>query len=263
MVILIWCLFFSLLLSEKRISDVFALRDDFINNVTHEFKTPISTISLASEGLLEEEISKNAKMFERCINVIREENRRLERMVETILQTASISKKSSVMQTKRENMDIQYCIEPAIKEIRMLLSQRKGNIVVKYSAANGMAFVDKPQIILVIKNILDNAIKYTLNAPPEIGIKTFNQGKYVVISIKDNGIGIAKKEQKRIFSRLYRSSTGYVHNVKGYGLGLYSAQAIIKSHKGKIEVESEINKGSTFIIYLPVIKKELITNKIN
>ncbi|MDR0368723.1 MAG: HAMP domain-containing histidine kinase [Bacteroidales bacterium] len=254
MVILIWCLFFSLLLSEKRISEVVALRDDFINNITHEFKTPISTISLASESLLDKDISEDVEMREKCIDVIREENERLERMVETILQTASISRKSFLQRQKKSELDVQYCIEPAVKEILTLLHQKKGSITVEYSAKKAIVYIDEPQIILVIKNILDNAIKYTLNEPPHLEIKTANRGKYILISIKDNGLGITKKEQKKIFNKLYRSSTGDVHDVKGYGLGLYNAQAIVKSHKGKIEVESEINKGSTFTICLPTVK---------
>lgn len=253
-VFIVWLLFIYLLFTDKRINEVSVLRDDFVNNITHEFKTPISTIALATESLLDKDVLENKDMREKCVEVIQEENERLERMVETILQTASTSQKSFLLRQKKNDVDSHYCIEPAIKEILLLLHKKKGTITVEYSAKNSITHIDGTQIILVIKNILDNAIKYTLDVPPHIEIKTVNKGKYILISIKDNGIGMTKKQQKKIFNKLYRSNTGDIHNVKGYGLGLYNAKAIIKSHKGKIKVESELNKGSTFTIYLPVVK---------
>ena len=253
-VLIVWFLFIYLLFTDKRINEVSVLRDDFVNNITHEFKTPISTIALATESLSDKDVLENKDMREKCIEIIREENERLERMVETILQTASVSKKSFLLRQKKNDVESHYCIEPAIKEILLLLHKKKGTITVEYLAKNSIAHIDGTQIILVIKNILDNAIKYASDVPPHIEIKTVNKGKYILISIKDNGIGMTKKQQKKIFNKLYRSNTGDVHNVKGYGLGLYNAKAIIKSHKGKIKVESELNKGSTFTIYLPVVK---------
>ena len=254
-VVLIICLLFVyLLFTNKRMSEVSILQNDFINNITHEFKTPIATIAVAAEGLKDEDIRQNTDLAQNYISIIQEENERLERMVETILQSSSVSRKSFLIRQKKNDVDSHYCIESAIKEVLLLLHQKKGTITVEYLAKNPIANIDGTQIILVIKNILDNAIKYTFNTPPHIEIKTVNKGKYLLISIKDNGIGISKKQQKKIFNKLYRSNTRDVHKVKGYGLGLYNVKAIIKSHKGKIKVESKLNKGSTFTIYLPTVK---------
>ena len=248
---LVYLLFIYLLSTDIRISKISELRDNFINNITHEFKTPISSIALATESLLDDDVLNNKEVREKCINAIREENERLERMVDTILQTASMDQKSFLLRQKKNNEDVHYCIEPAIKEILLLLHKKEGTITIDYCAKNSIAFIDKTQIILTIKNILDNAVKYTLDVPPRIEMKTSNKGKYLLISIKDNGIGMNKKQQRKIFNKLYRSNTGNIHNVKGYGLGLYNVKAIIKSHKGKIKVDSELNKGSIFTIYLP------------
>ena len=253
-IILVFLLFIYLLFTGIRISKMSELRNNFVNNITHEFKTPIASIALATESLLDKDVLENKDVREKCIKAIQEENERLEKMVDTILQTAFMDQKSSLLRQGRENIDVHYCIEPAVNEILLLLHKKEGTINIDYLAENSIACIEKSQLILVIKNILDNAIKYTLNTPPRIEMKTSNKGKYLLISIKDNGIGMERKQQKKIFNKLYRSNMGNVHNVKGYGLGLYNVKTIIKSHKGKIKVESEPNKGSTFIIYLPIAK---------
>lgn len=253
-ILIVWFLFIYLLFTDKKINEVSILRDDFVNNITHELKTPISTIALATESLSDNDVLENKDMREKCIKIIREENERLERMAETILQTASVSKKSFLLRQEKNDVNLHSCIELAVKEMILLLHQKKGVITVEYTAKNPIAHIDETQIILAIKNMLDNAIKYASDVPLHVEIKTVNKGEYILISIQDNGIGITKKQEKKIFKKLYRSNTGDVHNVKGYGLGLYNAKAIIKSHKGKIKVESELDKGSTFTIYLPVVK---------
>lgn len=251
-VLFIYLLFMYLLRTDIRISEVSELRNEFFNNITHEFKTPIATIALATEGLMDKDVMANKEAQENYIRIIQTENKRLENMVNTILKSTLNSEKSLLLQQVKHNVDIHYCIEPAIKEVLMLLQEKNGSISVNYKAKNAISCVDGAQIILVIKNILENAIKYVLDAPPQIEIQTENKGKYIVISVKDNGIGMTQLQQKKIFNKLYRVQFGNIHNVKGFGLGLYIAKAIIKSHNGKITVESEPNKGSTFKIYLSI-----------
>jgi two-component system phosphate regulon sensor histidine kinase PhoR len=249
-VLFIFLLFIYLLQTDIRISEISELRTEFINNITHEFKTPIATIALATEGLLDKDIAANKEAQENYIRIIQTENKRLENMVGTILESVLVSEKSFLLRQAKNNVDVHYCIEPAIKEVLMLLQEKNGTIAVNYLAKNAISYVDGSQIIQVIKNILENAIKYVWDKPPHIEIQTENKGKHIVISVKDNGIGMTQSQQKKIFNKLYRVQFGNIHNVKGYGLGLYNAMAIIKSHNGKITVESEPNKGSTFRIYL-------------
>jgi two-component system phosphate regulon sensor histidine kinase PhoR len=249
-VLFTYLLFIYLLHTDIRISEVSELRNEFINNITHEFKTPIATIALATEGLLDKDIMTNKEAQKNYIRIIQTENKRLENMVSTILESALISEKSFLLKQTRNNLDIHYCIELAIKEVLMLLQEKNGTITVNYLAKNPILYIDGGQIIQVIKNILDNAIKYVWDSPPYIEIQTENKGKYVVISVKDNGIGMSQSQQKKIFKKLYRVQFGNIHNVKGYGLGLYNAKAIIQLYNGKITVESELNKGSIFKIYL-------------
>jgi two-component system phosphate regulon sensor histidine kinase PhoR len=253
-VFFIYLLFLYLLHTDIKISEISELRHEFVNNITHEFKTPIATIALATEGLLDKDVMANKEAQENYIRVIQTENKRLEKMVSTILGSALISERSFLLQQVKNNVDVHYCIELAIKEVLMLLQEKNGTISINYSAKRSISYIDGTQIVQVIKNILENAIKYVLDAPPKIEIQTENKGKYIIVSVKDNGIGMTQSQQKKIFNKLYRVPFGNVHNVKGYGLGLYNARAIIKSHNGKITVESEPNKGSTFKIYLSNIK---------
>jgi two-component system phosphate regulon sensor histidine kinase PhoR len=251
-VLFIYLLFIYLLYTDVRISEVSELRNEFVNNITHEFKTPIATIALATEGLMDKDVMANKEAQENYIRIIQTENKRLENMVSSILKSTLNSEKSLLLQQVKHSVDVHYCIDPAIKEVLMLLQEKNGTISVNYMAKNAISCIDGGQIIQVFKNILENAIKYVLDGPPRIEIQTENKGKYIVISIKDNGIGMTQSQQKKIFNKLYRVQFGNIHNVTGFGLGLYIAKAIIKSHHGKITVESELNKGSTFRIYLSI-----------
>jgi signal transduction histidine kinase len=255
-VLLIYLLFVYLLFTEKKISEVLEQRNEFVNNITHEFKTPIATIRLATEGLSDNDILANKEIRNNYVHIIQTENTRLEYMVGTLLERTLISKKTFWIQQKRDNLDIHYCIDGAIKEVLLLLQEKNGIIEMDYSATQSIVYMDGYQITMVIKNILENAIKYKKDTiPPHIEIATINKGKYVIVSIKDNGIGIGKRQLKKIFYKLYRIPTRNTQPIKGYGLGLYNAQAIIKSHRGKITVESELNKGSIFKIWIQIIKK--------
>lgn len=237
------------ILRQKKISE---MKNDFINNMTHEFKTPISTISLACEALGDKDIIKSENLYNNYINVINEENRRLGGMAERILQSASLEKGQIIL--KKEEINVHEVIIEAIKNIQLQVEKKGGMIETLFKAENHIVDADKVHITNVIFNLLDNANKYTPVAP-KIVISTENSYSGLLISVKDNGLGISKANQKKIFEKLYRVPTGNIHNVKGFGLGLSYVKAIVERHGGKITLESEINEGTKFIIYLPLIKK--------
>lgn len=234
------------ILKQKKVSD---MKNDFINNMTHEFKTPISTISLACEALGDKDIIKSESLYENYINVINEENRRLDNMAERILQSALLEKGQIIL--KMEEFDIHEVISAAIHNIQLQVEKKGGNINTIFNAQKHLLQADKIHITNVIFNLLDNANKYTTKTP-EITIKTENSYSGILISVMDNGPGISKANQKKIFEKLYRIPSGNIHNVKGFGLGLSYVKAIVEQHGGKITLESELNKGTNFIIYLPI-----------
>lgn len=231
---------------QKKLSE---MKNDFINNMTHEFKTPISTISLACEALKDEDIVKSGTLYENYINMIDEENNRLGGMAEKILQSARLEKDKIVL--NKEEVDVHEIIREAMKNIQLQVEKKGGKIITELNAEKHILNADRVHLTNVIFNLLDNANKYTPHNP-EIIIKTGNSYSGIIISIKDNGIGIGKSNQKKVFEKLYRVPTGNIHNVKGFGLGLSYVKAIIDAHGGKISLESELNKGTKFIITLPV-----------
>lgn len=243
-VVIAFSFFFILfnLLRQKRLSE---MKTDFINNMTHEIKTPISTISLACEMVKDNSTALDKEQYENLISVIAEENKRLASMSEKILQTAIMERGG--MNLKKELVDIHSIIENSAKNINLWIVQKHGKITLNLQAKKHFAYVDKVHFENVMFNLLDNAIKYS-SSKPEITVSTINQGGNIVISIEDKGIGIDKKEIKKIFESLYRVPKGDVHNVKGYGLGLCYVKEIVKEHDGKISVKSEVGEGSTFII---------------
>lgn len=249
MIVIIYLLFLYTIISTIQYKKVLKLRDDFVDNMTHEFKTPIATISIASEALGDKDILANAKIRENYVKIISIENKRLERMVETILSNATLNKR---MRSKlnKEVIDINVLAEEVVNMFRVILDKKQGQIIC-LKAKDPLIQLDKEKMLIAIKNILDNAIKYTKDKP-FIRIEITNQKKKILIKISDNGIGIERKYNARIFDRLFRISTGNVHDVRGYGLGLNYVKEIVRSHGGKIKVESKKNKGSTFKIYLPV-----------
>jgi len=238
------------LLRQKRLSE---MKTDFINNMTHEIKTPISTISLACEMLSDKTTSLEAEQKAGFVTIIAEENKRLAAMAEKILQTAIIDR--GRMDLKKERTDIHRLIEKSVNNIRLWVDQKEGFVEASLNAANHFAEVDPVHFENVIFNLLDNAIKYSPHHP-EIFIRTENTNGHLVITVRDNGIGIEKKELKKIFDSLYRVPTGNIHNVKGFGLGLCYVKAIISSHEGHIGVDSEIGKGTTFTIKIPVLHEK-------
>ena len=233
---------------QKKLSE---MKNDLINNMTHEFKTPISTIALACEALRDRDIQKSEAMYNNYISVISEENKRLGGMAEQILQQAVFAK--GKMKLNKEIIDMNMIIEDSVKRKQLEVQSKSGKIVIQKTAGDTMILGDKIHLTNTIINLLDNAIKYTLDAP-YITVNTLNKGDALLIRVSDNGIGISKSNQKRIFEKLYRVHTGNVHNFKGFGLGLNYVKVIVELHKGSINVDSEPGKGSTFTVVLPLEK---------
>lgn len=237
----------STIIKQKKISDI---KNDFINNMTHEFKTPISTISLACEALNDEDMEKDVLLTHNYVSIINEENKRLGKMAEKILQTAVLDK--AQLKMKQEIVDIHKIIEDVLKSMHIVFESRNGSVHKQLEAPNHLITGDRVHLTNVIYNLLDNANKYTPNAPT-ITIQTKNKTpNEITISIKDNGIGISKSNQKKIFEKLYRVPTGNRHDVKGFGLGLSYVKVIVEIHEGNISVESELKKGSCFNLSFPI-----------
>jgi len=233
------------IIKQKRLSE---MKNDFINNMTHEFKTPISTISLACQALTDDDILKSEMLYKNYLNVIGDENTRLGVMAEKILQTAVLEK--GQIKLKKEPMDIHFVINEVIKNIRLQVEVKNGEIITDLNAKSNIVNADKIHVTNVIYNLVDNANKYSPEKPL-IVIATESNETGVYISVEDNGIGISHSNLKKIFDKLYRVPTGNVHNVKGFGLGLSYVKTIIEMHNGTVDVESELKKGSKFTIYLP------------
>jgi two-component system, OmpR family, phosphate regulon sensor histidine kinase PhoR len=234
------------ILKQRRLSE---MKNDFINNMTHEFKTPISTISLACQALTDDDMVKSEALYQNYLYVISDENKRLGVMAEKILQTAVLEK--GQVKLKIEPMDIHFVINEVIKNIKLQIEARGGEIITEFDAASNIINADKLHITNVIYNLVDNGIKYSYETP-RIIIATESNEAGVYISVEDNGIGISHANLKKIFDKLYRVPTGNVHNVKGFGLGLSYVKTIVEMHKGTIDVVSELKKGSKFTIYLPI-----------
>ncbi|MCX6304533.1 MAG: HAMP domain-containing sensor histidine kinase [Bacteroidetes bacterium] len=235
---------------QKRLSE---MKNDFINNMTHEFKTPISTISLACEALSDKELRGSAEFLDSYLSMIQEENKRLAGMAEKILQTAVIDK--GQLKMNREIIDLHEIIIDVIKNLRIQVEIKDGEITRRLKATKPKIEGDKVHVTNLVYNLLDNANKYSPKRPM-IRISTENAGNGIVMTIEDNGIGISKTEQKKIFDKLYRVPTGNIHEVRGFGLGLSYVKAIVEEHHGKISIESEANKGSKFKVFLPFVIKE-------
>ena len=233
------------IIRQKKISE---MKSDFINNMTHEFKTPIATISLAADTITNPKVISNESSIRHFIGMIKKENSRMNKKVETILQIASLDKKE--IEFKFENVSLHLIIEHAIETIDIQVQQRNGKITLNLEAAEHFIYGDSEHLTNLVNNLLDNAIKYSPESP-EISVATKNNERGILLSVADKGIGMSKAVQSKIFERFYRQSSGNVHDVKGFGLGLNYARAIIDAHRGTINVFSEPSKGSRFEIFLP------------
>ncbi len=237
---------------QKKLTD---MKNDFINNMTHEFKTPISTISLAAQMLNDPVMVKSPAMFNHISGVINDETKRLRLQVEKVLQMSMFDRRKTQM--KLHNVDVNDLIAGVMSTFKIKVEKFGGSIEADLPAEDMIVAVDEMHFTNVIFNLLDNAVKYRREDVPLsllISTRIISDDK-VEIAIKDNGIGIKKDDLKKIFDKFYRVSTGNRHDVKGFGLGLAYVHKIIKDHKGYIRVESELNEGSTFIITLPLIKE--------
>jgi len=234
------------IIRQKKISEI---KSDFINNMTHEFKTPIATISLAADTITNPKIINNEASIRHFIGMIKKENSRMNKKVETILQIASLDKKE--IEFRFETVSMHTIIEHAIETIDIQVQQRNGKITLNLDAVEPVVCGDSEHLASLLNNLLDNAIKYSPESP-DITISTKNDGKGIILSVEDKGIGMSKSVQSKIFERFYRQSSGNVHDVKGFGLGLNYARAIIEAHKGNITVYSDLGKGSRFEVFIPL-----------
>ena len=234
------------ILQQKRFSEV---QRDFINNMTHEFKTPISTIAIASETISDSAIISTPERLFTYAGIIHEEAGRLNRQVERVLQTAKAEMKD--FKLSKEKINLRELIAAVAASFNVKAQSSKGEIILELHAENPVVKADKQHLTNVIFNLLDNAFKYT-EQPPAIKIRTHNSGHTLVLEIKDNGMGMQKEYQKKIFDKFFRIPTGNVHNVKGFGLGLSYVKSIVTLHKWKIKLDSEPGKGSIFTIEIPV-----------
>ena len=238
----------QIILRQKKLSQI---KNDFINNMTHELKTPISTISLASQMLKDNSLVHSPSTIDHISGVILDESKRLSNQVEKVLQTAVFNE--GKLKLKFTEIDMNQIVQQAAANFEIRVTNSGGTLETNLMAENTLIRGDEIHITNVIYNLLDNAEKYTKETP-KIEILTENRSSWFVVQIKDNGIGISKENLNQIFERFYRIPTGNVHNVKGFGLGLSYVKRIVDEHHGKIKVESTVGKGSKFRIYLPVIK---------
>ena len=235
------------LIKQRKISQI---KSDFINNMTHELKTPIATIGLALDAIKNPKVIGNQEQVERYLKMIKDENKRMHAQVENVLRISQLEKND--LNLTKERVKLHDLIHDAIAHIELILAERNGIINTHLNAPKSAILASDMHMTNVIVNILDNAIKYSDGAP-EIAIRTELVGNFIVMSISDKGQGMTKADQKQIFEKFFRVHTGDVHNVKGQGLGLAYVKSIVLDHQGGIDVDSEKGKGSTFTIKLPII----------
>lgn len=235
------------ILRQKKLSLV---KNDFINNMTHELKTPISTISLASQMLKDNSVTSAPSTIERISGVIYDESKRLSMQVEKVLQMAVFNE--GRLKMKFKTFDLNDVITSVVQNFEIRVQSANGTLTLNKQAEKCTIYGDQVHITNVLFNLLDNAVKYKGDNNPEIEVSTENRKDGLLICIKDNGIGIAKEHQKQIFERFFRVPTGNVHDVKGFGLGLHYVYRIIEAHNGTIKVESAVKKGTKFMIYFPI-----------
>jgi two-component system phosphate regulon sensor histidine kinase PhoR len=235
------------LIKQKQISEI---KTDFINNMTHEFKTPIATINLALDAIKNPKIIDDKEKVQRYLQMIKEENKRMHAQVENVLRISKLEKNE--LDISKEPRDVTEIIEDAIEHVGLIVEDRSGIINHHFNAARNTILLNEVHFTNVLVNVLDNAIKYSPDAPI-IDVFTENIKDFILIKIQDQGAGMSKVAQKRVFEKFYREHTGDLHNVKGHGLGLSYVKQIVEDHNGQIYVESEKGKGSTFIIKMPLI----------
>lgn len=231
------------MLSQKKLSEI---KSDFINNMTHEFKTPIATIQLASDALNNEKVIANQDQIRYYSGIIKEENRRMNKQVEKILQAAQLERDEIKLQLKK--IDVHQIIAKVAEHTKLQMEEIGAEFETQLQAQSTFINADEVHFTNIIYNLIDNAIKYSKDNPL-IRVSTLNNGNQIQIRIQDNGIGMDKDTQGHIFEKFFRAHTGNIHNVKGFGLGLTYVKNIVEAHRGKIEVQSEPGLGSTFTLF--------------
>lgn len=238
-----------LVFRQKRYNEI---KNDFVNNMTHELKTPIASISLATQMLNDDSVTKSEKMRKHLVGVITDETKRLRFLVEKVLQMSMFDRKKSSF--KKKHLDLNEMVESIANSFSLRVEHTGGKINVDIGAVDSDIYVDEVNFQNVIFNLMDNAVKYRkTDEPVDIYLKTWNDDKWLYLSVHDTGKGIKKDDLKKIFEKFYRVGTGNVHDVKGFGLGLAYVKKVVDLHDGEIKVDSEYGKGSTFTIKLPVI----------
>ncbi len=230
---------------QKKLSEI---KSDFINNMTHELKTPISTISLASQMLTDKSLGRDEKSLDHISSLILEESKRLGNQVERVLQMSIFE--DNKVSLKLQPVYFDKLVRQAADKIILLIEKRKGSLTLDLQSGEDPVNGDETHLQNVVLNLIDNAMKYCTDSP-DIRIRTRSEGRSVQFTIVDNGIGISKEHQKRIFDKFYRVPTGNIHDVKGFGIGLSYVKKVVDQHHGSIEIESETGKGTTFIVTIP------------
>ncbi|MEZ5016762.1 MAG: HAMP domain-containing sensor histidine kinase [Flavipsychrobacter sp.] len=232
--------------NQKKISEI---KSDFINNMTHELKTPLATISLAIDSLTNEKVIHDTEKIKYYSSMIKDENKRMNKQVEKILQSARIEKQD--VKLNLQELNAHQIISKVAQNLSLQIQEKEGQLNINLDAINHIVMADEVHFSNVVFNLLDNAIKYS-NESPEITVSTKNNSNMLVVKVKDNGVGMNRETQARVFEKFYRAHTGNLHNVKGFGLGLSYVKAIVEAHGGKAKVESALGKGSTFSVYFPL-----------
>ncbi len=245
--VILFCFLYTVnvIFYQKKVSE---MKTDFINNMTHEFKTPIATISLATDSITSDKISSDPSKVQRFAGIIRQENKRMHSQVEKVLQMALLDKKDFSL--KLSPVNVHEVIERAVENIGLQVEQKDGVVHTKLEAEEPVILADRIHIANIINNLLDNANKYSPEKP-EITVSTRNLPNGLEISIADNGIGMSREDRKNIFDKFFRVHTGNLHDVKGFGLGLSYVKAMVDAHNGSVNVRSELDKGSNFILFFP------------
>ena len=239
------------MIRQKKLSEI---KNDFINNMTHEFKTPLATISLAVDALKNEKVTSDPQKLGYFSGIIKEENQRMNRQVETILKSALMERQEVELNLKPIN--VHQVIEDVVDNFMLRLDEKGGTLEMNLQAGQFIIEADEVHFSNLINNLLDNAVKYSKeNTPPKVCITTTSNAKKIFIKIEDNGIGMTRETLKRIFEKFYRAHTGNIHNVKGFGLGLSYVKTVVEAHEGVIKADSILGKGSSFTIELPLQKE--------
>ena len=240
---------FGTLLKQKKLSE---MKSDFINNMTHELKTPLATISLAVDALKNGKVIADENKRNYFTAMIRDENKRMNRHVETILQAAQTEKQQ--VELNKKPLHIHELIKKAAAQFQLQIEEKGGVFDLRLQAQKDLVLADEIHFANLINNLIDNAIKYSKEKNLLINIQTKNTGRFFRIMIEDNGIGMTKETQRNIFEKFYRAHTGNIHNVKGFGLGLSYVKAMTEAHEGKIMVDSELGKGALFTLEFPLYR---------